>query len=340
MQAVNRLIVSPNIVLKDFFMNSVSVVIPCYNAESYLRETIQSVLKQTHPVLEVIVVDDGSTDGSREIAESFNSPVRVIAQPNQGESVARNHGLEEARGTWTALLDADDVWDATKIKRQLDAIANTREAENPVVCVYCDFYRFNTYKRYGAVVTPELPGADLISGLLNVSANCSTAMVRTDIARGVGFPIETRSSEDMIFFAELRSHGRFLRVGEALTGYRISDGQQTSQSIHFIKSAESRFDWAKKRTDLFSPDDLKRLVAGMATGIRWRMKEAVGKGDKEAVERSLECLAKLNCDSHEDHSATQDALRSWYYYFYFKMYRFTERNLASLFARIRNQREI
>ena len=89
---------------------TVSVVIPCYNAAPWLRETIESVLAQTHPVLEVIVVDDGSTDQSAEIAESFGPCVRVVRQSNQGESIARNNGIDLARGDWIAFIDADDIW--------------------------------------------------------------------------------------------------------------------------------------------------------------------------------------------------------------------------------------
>jgi len=88
---------------------TVSVVTPCYNGAAYLRETLQSVLAQTMPPLEVIVIDDGSTDDSASIAESFGPPVRVLRQKNQGESVARNRGIAEARGTHVLFLDADDM---------------------------------------------------------------------------------------------------------------------------------------------------------------------------------------------------------------------------------------
>jgi glycosyltransferase involved in cell wall biosynthesis len=88
---------------------SVSIITPCYNGSPYLRDTIASALGQTRPPLEVIVIDDGSTDDSAAIAESFGSPVRVIRQTNQGESVARNRGIAEARGSHLLFLDADDL---------------------------------------------------------------------------------------------------------------------------------------------------------------------------------------------------------------------------------------
>src|SRR5262245_28086013 len=97
---------------------TISVIIPCYNAAPFLGETLDSIRAQTYSPLEVIVIDDGSTDDSHVIAESFGHPVRVIRQANQGESIARNRGIDEAKGEWIALLDADDLWNQNKLQRQ------------------------------------------------------------------------------------------------------------------------------------------------------------------------------------------------------------------------------
>jgi glycosyltransferase involved in cell wall biosynthesis len=107
---------------------TVSVIIPCYNGAKYLRQAVESVLAQTHPPLEVIVVDDGSTDDSAEIAASFGPPVRVIRQANQGESVARNRGIAEARGDYLHFLDADDLMHPEAFERMLAAIAGRANA--------------------------------------------------------------------------------------------------------------------------------------------------------------------------------------------------------------------
>ncbi len=90
-----------------------SVVIPLYNKRESIARTLQSVLAQELPVHEVVVVDDGSTDGSGEVVEQLGSPlVRLIRQANAGVSVARNRGVEEATGDFIALLDADDRWES------------------------------------------------------------------------------------------------------------------------------------------------------------------------------------------------------------------------------------
>jgi len=110
---------------------SVSIVIPCYNAAPFLREALDSTLRQTVPAAEVILVDDGSTDDSAAIAESYGPPVRVIRQANQGESVARNAGLAAARGEYIVFLDADDVLDAQLLEMQLRSLEGVT---NGVAC--------------------------------------------------------------------------------------------------------------------------------------------------------------------------------------------------------------
>ena len=88
----------------------VSVVIPAYNAAQTLNRAIDSVLNQSVPVAEVIVINDGSTDGTAGIAREYGSAVRYFHQDNAGAAVARNRGVSEARGEWIAFLDADDEW--------------------------------------------------------------------------------------------------------------------------------------------------------------------------------------------------------------------------------------
>ena len=101
---------------------SISVVIPVYNGESYLEMAIRSALTQTEPPGEIIVVDDGSTDGSAAIARGFGAPVHCLSQPHAGLSAALNRGIERAHGTFLAFLDADDLWMEAKLARQLDAL--------------------------------------------------------------------------------------------------------------------------------------------------------------------------------------------------------------------------
>jgi glycosyltransferase involved in cell wall biosynthesis len=102
-------------------MSLISVIIPVYNGERYLGEAIQSVPTQTYEPVELIVIDDGSTDRSADVAKGFSN-VRYELQENRGISAARNRGVEVARGEFLAFLDADDVWISDKLSLQMAAV--------------------------------------------------------------------------------------------------------------------------------------------------------------------------------------------------------------------------
>ncbi|MFN0293152.1 glycosyltransferase family 2 protein [Pedobacter helvus] len=101
----------------------VSIIIPLYNAENYIEETIHSALHQSYKIIEIIIVDDGSTDQSLKIAKKYeNGILKVFSQPNKGVSAARNFGLNCAKGTYVQFLDADDIIMPDKIEHQINSI--------------------------------------------------------------------------------------------------------------------------------------------------------------------------------------------------------------------------
>src|SRR4051794_36334456 len=100
----------------------VSVVIPAWNVEATLGDTLESVARQTYPNIEIIIVDDGSTDATADIAEEYcrrAGNAKLVKQRNRGPAAARNRGIAEARAEWIALLDADDLWHPTKLQKQV-----------------------------------------------------------------------------------------------------------------------------------------------------------------------------------------------------------------------------
>lgn len=106
--------------------NLVSIIIPCYNAEKFITETIQSVLNQTYTDWELIIIDDGSKDNSSKIVASFLSDPRIsyFYQENTGVSIARNNGISKVNGKYIAFLDADDIWTDSNLEEKINKLQN------------------------------------------------------------------------------------------------------------------------------------------------------------------------------------------------------------------------
>jgi glycosyltransferase involved in cell wall biosynthesis len=118
-------------------VNDVSCVVPVHNGRRYLAETLRSILGQTHPPLEVIVVDNGSTDDSAAIARSFGPPVTVIEQENRGPPGGRNRGIRAASGDYLAFCDSDDLFHPEKLARQVARFTARPELELSLCTAEC-----------------------------------------------------------------------------------------------------------------------------------------------------------------------------------------------------------
>lgn len=206
---------------------TVSVVIPAYNAAEWISEAIESALAQTCPPIEIIVVDDGSTDDTALTAGRFAAPVRVLRKPNGGPASARNFGIAEASGEWIALLDADDRWVPAKLEKQLSL------AGPDVALIHTGLE--NEEEEHDAPDT--LTFDDLWQ------ANCignSSVLVRRDavIALG-GFDEDPRlkSVEDYHFWLRLAFSGaRIVFCREPLTFYRRGAGL-SSNTVKFLEAS-------------------------------------------------------------------------------------------------------
>ncbi len=195
--------------------DSVSVVIPAYNSETYISETIHSVLDQSVRPAEVIVVDDGSSDETSKIVRSFEGFVKLIQTPNLGVSHARNIGLERASSSWIAFLDSDDTWEPKCLETFLQYAL-----ENPhAVLLFSDF------RTFGQVSGPQRLGTsfrrwrreyELLSPLVCVIPSAS--MVRKDVS--TRFPEWARNNEDTIFFNAVADEGQVVHIPELLSNYR------------------------------------------------------------------------------------------------------------------------
>ncbi len=115
---------SPLSPVHRFATPEVSVIIPTFNRRALVSTAIESVLQQTYSDYELIVIDDGSTDGTREQLQPYMKSIRYLSQPNRGVSAARNTGINAASGEWVAFLDADDYWHPTKLQQQFEALSS------------------------------------------------------------------------------------------------------------------------------------------------------------------------------------------------------------------------
>lgn len=166
-------------VLKQALNPLVSVILPVYNTEKYVADAIKSVLAQTDARIELICVNDGSTDGSLEILRSFGDTITLIdLEKNQGIAHARNCGIRVAKGEFIAFMDADDLWEPTKLKKQCDAFLSHPEID---IC----FTLMNCF------LSPELP--DEVKAIrfcppgANIAQTPPATLVRTAAFHRVGF---------------------------------------------------------------------------------------------------------------------------------------------------------
>ena len=203
----------------------VSAIIPTYNRKLRLFQAVDSVLAQTKPVEEVIVVDDGSTDGTFEAVRARYGPlVKAIRQDNAGASAARNCGMREARGEWIALLDSDDLWLPAKIKRQFEALAEF--GDKAEVCFTNNSFSGNPEMTRSVFEEAGFAGAARI-GLLEEPAKLILAgrepfytssflMRRSLLTESGGFDESLAIREDTDLFFRLCFKTRFCFVGEPL----------------------------------------------------------------------------------------------------------------------------
>lgn len=234
------------------FPQRVSVVIPTYNRCELLKETIQSVLRQTVPVHEIIVVDDGSTDGTAAAMAEFSPRVRLFTQKNSGVAVAFNHGVAQVTGDWIAFLGSDDLWKPTKVERQLEYL-NRHPGCGLVHTAYSEFGgRNQVMKPRPRFVSGEYRVEHFLFGEDWICA--SSTMVRADIP--IRFRDWASASEDIVYHAELLRAGvEFGFVNEPLVDYRVHPGSMNFEAGGQGRAASNQLRWIREE---FEADPLGR----------------------------------------------------------------------------------
>lgn len=241
----------------------VTVVTPTYNRVDYLPIAINSVLNQTYRNLELILVDDGSTDNTREVVEKYHQDSRFqyIYQENRGQAAARNVGLGIARGDFIALLDSDDIWDLNKVERQIEAFVQHPD----VGVVYGDTRYIDkqgerldiiSRKRYSGHITGQL--------LLDNCVGTNTAMFRRECYLKMGgFDVTLQRSEDYDLWLRYSTKYKFLYLNEVCASCRITNNQLSD-------NRGAVFDAIRRILDNFS-NNIPDIVAPVEIRKSWSL---------------------------------------------------------------------
>jgi len=277
----------------NFETPKISVVIPCFNAAPYLVECIESVLKQSLKPFEVIVINDGSTDGSLEVLKKFEPQIKILNQPNRGVSTARNRGMLESVGDWIAIQDADDVWERDKLEKQWSLL---EASDSSTVCCYTDFYLFGEGRPQEVCIRPEFHKMDepLVEMLADWSVTSNSALFTSRFKREIAFPEGIKDGEDVIFFAILRTKGTFVKVQEPLAGYRLRPGQRTSDDFHELNKIEALLSWSPK-SDILTDKQKLNLFTKVLSNLERLHNKAYWQRDWKKIEKCRKAYREYLC---------------------------------------------
>jgi len=272
----------------------VSVIIPTFNRSSMVVEAVESVLAQSYAELEVIVVDDGSTDDTRERLRSYGQRlILVVNEKNRGVSAARNRGIRQSRGEFVALLDSDDLWRPGKIQRQLDFFSAHPRA---MICQTEEIWvrrgrRVNPrqkHRKYSGYIFPHCLPLCIVSP--------SAVMIRRELLSRVGlFDEQLPACEDYDLWLRIAAHEPIFLLGEPLIVKRGGHDDQLSRTVPSMDkyriesllkllrnerlSAEQRrqtVDELRKKARIFCQGCLKRGKTAEAERVEQLVKVAAG----------------------------------------------------------------
>lgn len=242
----------------------VSVIMPAYNSERYIGEAIVSVLAQTFPEWELVVVDDCSNDGTACIAKRFSeSDARVkvvLMSENGGVAAARNRGIAEACGAYVALLDSDDLWEPDKLELQ---VALAERSGAPIVYCSYDLISQDGQDVGKPFVVP--PVTDFEAMLEKSVIGCSTCLISTEIMKTHPFSNEFHHEDYVLWMTLLREGYAACGCSEVLMHYRQIPGSRSSDKI---KSAKGRWEAYRKGLGMPIGKSLASFVRYAVSGVR------------------------------------------------------------------------
>jgi glycosyltransferase involved in cell wall biosynthesis len=197
----------------------VTVLIPTYNCATYIRTAIDSALAQTYPAVEIIVIDDGSTDETQAILQSYKDKIHIIKQSNQGAATARNAGLAIAQGEYIATLDADDSWLPERLEKMVKFMQNS-----PCDIVLTNFYLVNEANQYIKIYfNPNFsPPKKQYQALLRTPLPFVMMLARTKLIKALNYDETLVIAEDYdLYLRALQNGACWGYLSEPLANYRM-----------------------------------------------------------------------------------------------------------------------
>lgn len=295
---------------------TVAVIIPMYNAEDTIAETIESVRRQTYSNLEIVVVDDGSSDNSCKIVMQMaqeDERIRLIRQLNAGVATARNTGASKTTAPYVSFLDADDLWAPDKVNAQLEAL----DVRTPSLA-YCWFCQIDSCGRvYPSTHHPAAHEGDVRPQLAreNFIGNGSSMLMHREVFDKVGgfdSSLHARNAqgcEDYMFAMEAAQHFPFFCVPRMLVGYRLTRGNMSSNAERMVSSYEI----VASHFQRLMPQLAREFEAHHRDFLIWHARRA-------ASDRSIPRVSAMIRRLHHDHHAATisltlelafRALKSW-----------------------------
>jgi glycosyltransferase involved in cell wall biosynthesis len=225
---------------------TVGVVVPMYNSESTIAGTLASICAQTHRRLDIVVTDDGSTDGSAAIVEGWgrrDPRVRLVRQSNAGVAAARNAGAAATAAQFLAFVDADDIWAPTKIEYQLAALRDGGPSAGLAYCWYASIDQCDRVVSFGPQPLIEGRAVRALCGANWIGNGSSLLMRRDAFDRAGGYEPGLRArraqgAEDLLMCLRVAEIAEFRVVPRYLVGYRMLPVSMSTDSIQMFRSTE------------------------------------------------------------------------------------------------------
>lgn len=261
---------------QDRMQPQVSIIVPSYNSGGWIRECVNSVLRQSYPNLDIIVVDDGSQDSTAQILREFEGQIRFMQLQHVGVGAARNAAIKAAGGEFVAFLDSDDLWHQDKIRKQVDFLLR-----NPQCCmIYSDAEEFDDSGTRGGFFAkfPSLTSADNLAESMVLRWSIpltSTVMIRRDFLRQhrIGFHPAASCAEDMSLFLEIYLlGGKIGKLDEPLAKRRLHSSNTSGNHYNrFLQRLTVYRDLLEKYPD--APHQARNLLRAGLRDANFRVGE-------------------------------------------------------------------